>query len=573
MIAQSHTVIAVDIGNTQTVYACFSLYTPLWKARFPTQPGQSVEAIKATLMELFAENAIDTASIGASVIASVVPDATPAMTEALRQLTGMVPILTSPDTAGLELTVDKPCRVGTDRIASSVAAVALYPPPVIVMDLGTATTISVINKKGQFIGGTISPGLATSARALHASTAQLPLSELAAPSSVIGHNTEDSIRSGIVYGTAAMLEGLAERIEEELGQSARLVVTGGLAGLVIPCFHRGVHHEPDLLLIGLNMIARRQPTLGSTSSESLSELDLQSQSIGIIGAGRVGVSLGVYLQRSGLRIAGFSSRSRQSADLGAALTHSQSFTTAPELLSCCDGVIIATPDDQIATVWSQLRPFVRPGQWFLHCSGSLSSDVFKTDPVSGHVASCLFASLHPMYAFAHRDGKDQGMEQICFGIEGSGLLVSALKAFLLQLGHPVVLLTSQQKTCYHLANVFASNLGLGLISLSIQYLVRLGLSSSDAAMAINPLFKANLANFVRVGLPDALIGPIERNDTETIARHLSVIVPQDRACYLSLSRELLNLARQKYPDRDMREMEQLLSAEMANGRSAAATGS
>ena len=147
--------------------------------------------------------------------------------------------------------MDNPKTVGSDMIVDAVAAIRDYPCPIIIIDMGTATTMSVIDRSGNYIGGVILPGLKVSLDSLSGKTAQLPYISLETPGKVIGKNTIDCMRSGIMYGNAAMLDGLIDRMEEEIGEKATIIATGGLARLVTPLCHHSIDFEEDLLLKGL----------------------------------------------------------------------------------------------------------------------------------------------------------------------------------------------------------------------------------------------------------------------------------------------------------------------------------
>lgn len=158
---------------------------------------------------------------------------------------------------GLTFAIDAPERLGQDRIADAAAAAAGYPLPCMTVDLGTATTYNVIDAQRRFLGGFIVPGVLTSLRAISARTAQLPPIAPEAPARLIGKNTEECLNSGAVYGTAAMLEGLADRVEAELGAPLTVVATGGLARGIIPCCRRDILFDGDLLFKGLAVLYRR----------------------------------------------------------------------------------------------------------------------------------------------------------------------------------------------------------------------------------------------------------------------------------------------------------------------------
>ena len=158
---------------------------------------------------------------------------------------------------GLNIHVDVPSQVGSDRIVIAVAALAEYKAPLLLMDLGTATTIEAVEPDNVYMGGVIIPGVRVSLDALTSRAAQLPGISLDQPKQVIGKNTVDCMRSGMMYGTAAMIDGLVERMEEELGHRCTLIATGGLAQFITPLCRREIILEKDLLLKGLNIIYKK----------------------------------------------------------------------------------------------------------------------------------------------------------------------------------------------------------------------------------------------------------------------------------------------------------------------------
>ena len=158
---------------------------------------------------------------------------------------------------GLNIQMDDPASVGSDRIVIAVAALLEYAPPLLLVDLGTATTIEVVDQGNTYLGGAIMPGVRVSAEALSSRAAQLPGIQLDRPRRLIGKNTVECMRSGIMYGAAAMLDGMIERMEEELGKSTTVVATGGMAQFVAPLCKREMKVEKDLLLKGLNAIYKK----------------------------------------------------------------------------------------------------------------------------------------------------------------------------------------------------------------------------------------------------------------------------------------------------------------------------
>lgn len=190
-----------------------------------------------------------------AVLTSVVPQITGALAECARHYTGKKPVIVSPDIrTGLTMGVPDPHAVGKDRLVDAAYAAANFPLPVVTVDLGTATTFNVVDENKVFRGGVICPGLSTGLRALGERCAQLPQVHLSSPKSAIGIDTEKCMLSGSVLGTAVLLDGITQRIEEELGRPATLVVTGGLAKYVIPLCRHPLTYDPELLLKGLALL-------------------------------------------------------------------------------------------------------------------------------------------------------------------------------------------------------------------------------------------------------------------------------------------------------------------------------
>ena len=189
------------------------------------------------------------------IIASVVPQITWIVKEAAEKILKRNVLLVGPGVKnGLNIKMDNPASVGSDQIVDAVAAIEEYPLPLIIIDMGTATTMSVVDMKKNYIGGVIMPGINVSLNALTDHAAQLYGISLEAPRHTIGKNTVDCMRSGVIHGNAACIDGMIDRIEEELGQPATLVATGGLAKVIMPHCKREIFVDDDLLLKGLRII-------------------------------------------------------------------------------------------------------------------------------------------------------------------------------------------------------------------------------------------------------------------------------------------------------------------------------
>ncbi len=245
-------ILAVDIGNSNIVLGCIEDRKIKKEARIATDLIKTSDQYCAELKNMLDLLEIPADSIEGSIISSVVPPLLNSFKTAIRKLTGKVPLVVGPGIkTGLNILLDNPALAGGDLIVAAVAALAEYPAPMLIIDMGTATTITAIDEKKNYLGGCICPGVKISAEALSGRTAQLPAISLEAPQKAIGRNTIDSMRSGLMMGSAAMLDGMIDRMEEELGHPVTVIATGGIARFVIPMCRRKIHYDKDLLLKGL----------------------------------------------------------------------------------------------------------------------------------------------------------------------------------------------------------------------------------------------------------------------------------------------------------------------------------
>lgn len=250
--------LAIDIGNTNLVIGCMEDDRILFKARIATDPNRTSDQYGVEIKNMIEAYGVNIYDIDDCIISSVVPPVFNAVKTGIYKITGLQPMVVGPGLkTGLNIHMDVPSQVGSDRIVIAVAALAEYEAPLILMDLGTATTIEVVEPDNKYIGGIIFPGVRISLDALTSRTAQLPGISLDQPRHVIGKNTVDCMRSGMMYGTAAMLDGLVERIEAELGHSATIIATGGMAQFIAPLCKREIILDKDLLLKGLNVIYKK----------------------------------------------------------------------------------------------------------------------------------------------------------------------------------------------------------------------------------------------------------------------------------------------------------------------------
>lgn len=245
-------ILAIDIGNSNIVVGFFEKDTIIAKARMATDSIKTSDQYWMELDGIFSLFHINKKEIDGVIISSVVPPVLNSCRTAVKKMLAIDPLIVGPGIkTGLNIRTDNPAQVGSDLIAAAVAAVKQYPKPILIIDMGTATTITAIDADGAFIGGCICPGVRISAEALSSRAAQLPAISLEAPNHVIGRNTIDCMQSGVMLGAASMLDGLVEHMEKELGCSATVVATGGISRYVIPMCKREIHYDNELLLKGL----------------------------------------------------------------------------------------------------------------------------------------------------------------------------------------------------------------------------------------------------------------------------------------------------------------------------------
>ena len=250
--------LAIDVGNTNVVMGFIEGDTIVDKYRLSTSSNETAEEYDIKLHSVLDLMHLEPSALEGAVLATVVPPLARTISKAVVLVTGKAPILVGPGVkTGLNIKTDNPGELGADMVVGAVAAIAKYPAPIILFDLGTATTASVIDKNGSFIGGAILCGVKTALSALATGTAQLPQIDIAAPASAISTNTVDCMRSGTVYGTAAMIDGMVARFQQELGQPAKVVITGGLGAAIAKYCTVDAVVDRDLLLDGLRIVYQK----------------------------------------------------------------------------------------------------------------------------------------------------------------------------------------------------------------------------------------------------------------------------------------------------------------------------
>jgi len=250
-------ILAVDIGNSNIVIGGLEGENILFEARIRTDATKTSDEYCIDLKNILDIYGVDTAKVEGSIVASVVPQVMNSIKTAVKKLTGKSCLVVGPGLkTGLNIKIENPAQTGADLVVGSVAALREHKPPMIIIDMGTATTMMVLDQTGAFIGGSIIPGVKISMDALTDRTALLPGLQLDQPKRAIGRNTIDCMRSGIMMGTACLLDGMIQRMEEELGMKATVIATGGIAKFILPMCRTSIVYDKDLLLKGLAILYR-----------------------------------------------------------------------------------------------------------------------------------------------------------------------------------------------------------------------------------------------------------------------------------------------------------------------------
>ncbi len=258
--------LAVDVGNTQTLAGVFQGDELLHEWRISTERGATADELAAHHDQILRLRGGGLDALSAMVVASVVPNLTDGYRKLAQKYLDHEPVVVGPGVrTGIRLAIDHPHELGADRLANAVAAYDRFGGPCIIVDFGTATTFDAVSEGGEYLGGAIAPGVETSLAALTARADRLIKVDLTPPGRAIGKSTIDSMRSGAVYGTVAMVDGMVRMIEDELGQDAVVVATGGLAALVHKFSDEIDVHEPKLTLDGLRLVHGFSTAAGVTS--------------------------------------------------------------------------------------------------------------------------------------------------------------------------------------------------------------------------------------------------------------------------------------------------------------------
>lgn len=251
-------ILAIDIGNTNVVVGCIDENKTYFIERLSTVKTKTEAEYAIDIKTILEIHGMKSNEIEGAIVSSVVPQITRVVKEAAEKIVKKEALVVGPGVKnGLNILTDNPAQLGSDLVVDAVAAIAEYPAPMIVFDLGTANTVSVIDRKKNYLGGMIFPGINTSLNALTANASQLQGISLDAPKKAIGTNTIDCMKSGVIYSNAASLDGIVDRIEEELGEKVTVIATGGLAKTIVPFCKKEMVIDNDLLIKGLLIIYRK----------------------------------------------------------------------------------------------------------------------------------------------------------------------------------------------------------------------------------------------------------------------------------------------------------------------------
>ena len=247
--------LAIDVGNSNVVIGCLDGKKVISVFRLLTTTLKTEDEYAVGIKNVLDFGGIPISELDGAIISCVVPPLTGVFRSAVKRLTGLDALVVGAGIRiGMNILIDDPAQLGSDMVAAGVAAIAEYELPAIIIDLGTATKVFVVNQNAGFMGGCIFPGVALAMNALTRGTSQLPKVPIEAPAKYISANTIDCMKSGAVFGNAAMIDGMIDRYEEELGTKASIVATGGLASVIHPHCRHDITFDPDLILHGLALI-------------------------------------------------------------------------------------------------------------------------------------------------------------------------------------------------------------------------------------------------------------------------------------------------------------------------------
>lgn len=275
--------------------------------------------------------------------------------------------------------------------------------------------------------------------------------------------------------------------------------------------------------------------------------------IGFIGAGKVGTTLGKYFKEKGQTLSGFYSLTEESAKWAASFTDSKAYESMQDIIQESDMLMFTVPDGRIGQVWEEAKPYISH-KILCHCSGLHSSNIFSDRDNTNSTGY----SIHPLCAISDREHSWRKMEQVLFTIEGDNTHIQILQEMLSGMGNPVQCIAAKDKVKYHAAASLASNHMTAVFFMAQQMFMECGFGREQAVEELYRLARGNLENILKQGCVNSLTGPVERNDIDTVKRHLEVLTQETKKAYRENARMLVRLARQKHPERDYNEMSSLL---------------
>ncbi|ENY99746.1 hypothetical protein HMPREF1092_02882 [Clostridium thermobutyricum] len=276
--------------------------------------------------------------------------------------------------------------------------------------------------------------------------------------------------------------------------------------------------------------------------------------IGFIGGGKVGFSLGKYLKENNFDVVGYFSKNVDSIKEAANFTNTKEFYSLKEILSESDILFITTTDSEIESVWENLKKLSIKNKIICHCSGALSSEIFK-----GRENYNVFGySVHPLFPIKDKYESYKSLKDAVFTVEGDETYINIIISMFSSIGNKVKEIDKNDKVKYHKSAVLVSNLVLALISIGVEELESCGFNSDEALDSLYPLIKNNIKNIKEKGLYEALTGPVERGDLETVKKHLEASTCENKDIYKLLSKKLLEIGKKKNENKDYKEMEDFL---------------
>lgn len=287
----------------------------------------------------------------------------------------------------------------------------------------------------------------------------------------------------------------------------------------------------------------------------MDDLKLDCIQIGFIGAGKVGVSLGKYFKEKGRKVGGYYSLSPESAEWAAEFTKTTCYKNLQEIISSCDMILFTVPDGAIAKIWEETKPYIS-GKIVGHCSGLYSSNIFSD---IGSKASYAY-SIHPLFAVSSKEHSWQELSKVLFTIEGDEKYLHTIEEMFRGMGNRTRIISAENKIKYHAAAALSSNYMTALFFMAQNLFLECGFGEQEAVKELYGLAKGNLDHILEQGCVNSLTGPLERNDLETIKKHIHALEPKMREVYKKNAGYLIEVAKQKHPNRDYSNMKELCNS-------------